>query len=170
MVSKSLLSRQPPPSSPKFDLASFPVTETINMLTCLLQKITTANDSIQQKQTNYTCFHARSLPSIDINAYLLRILKYCPCANECFLSLLVYFDRMSQNKLDPLRIDSYNIHRLVIAGIMVSSKFFSDIFYTNTRYAKVSCCDYCKSRLVYLYWLFSFNSRWVDCLWKNWTF
>ncbi|CAO0796945.1 unnamed protein product [Mucor circinelloides] len=137
MVSKSLLSRQPPPSSPKFDLASFPVTETISMLTCLLQKITTANDSIQQKQTNYTCFHARSLPSIDINAYLLRILKYCPCANECFLSLLVYFDRMSQNKLDPLRIDSYNIHRLVIAGIMVSSKFFSDIFYTNTRYAKV---------------------------------
>lgn len=151
MVSKSLLSRQPPPSSPKFDLASFPVAETISMLTCLLQKITTANDSIQQKQTNYTCFHARSLPSIDINAYLLRILKYCPCANECFLSLLVYFDRMSQNKLDPLRIDSYNIHRLVIAGIMVSSKFFSDIFYTNTRYAKVSLCDYCKLRFVYLY-------------------
>ncbi|KAL0144320.1 cyclin [Mucor lusitanicus] len=137
MVSKSLLSRQPPPSSPKFDLASFPVTETISMLTCLLKKITAANDSIQQKQSNYTCFHARSLPSIDIDAYLLRILKYCPCANECFLSLLVYFDRMSQNKLDPLRIDSYNIHRLVIAGIMVSSKFFSDIFYTNTRYAKV---------------------------------
>ncbi|KAL9559541.1 hypothetical protein MBANPS3_000367 [Mucor bainieri] len=141
MVNKSLLSRQPPPSpppsSPRFDLANFPVTETISMLTCLLKKITTANDSIQQKQTNYTCFHARSLPSIDINAYLLRILKYCPCANECFLSLLVYFDRMSQNKVDPLRIDSYNIHRLVIAGIMVSSKFFSDIFYTNTRYAKV---------------------------------
>ena len=150
MVSKSLLSRQPPPSSPKFDLASFPVTETINMLTCLLQKITTANDSIQQKQTNYTCFHARSLPSIDINAYLLRILKYCPCANECFLSLLVYFDRMSQNKLDPLRIDSYNIHRLVIAGVMISSKFFSDVFYTNTRYAKVSFIRY-KLRFSYLF-------------------
>lgn len=154
MVSKSLLSRQhlpspSPPLSPKFDLASFPVTETISMLTCLLKKITTANDSIQNKQTNYTCFHARSLPSIDINAYLLRILKYCPCANECFLSLLVYFDRMSQDKLDPLRIDSYNIHRLIIAGIMVSSKFFSDVFYTNTRYAKVSCCDDCKSIFVY---------------------
>lgn len=147
MVSKSLISRQPPPpppssSSPRFDLANFPVTETINMLTCLIKKITTANDSIQQKQTNYTCFHARSLPSIDINSYLIRILKYCPCANECFLSLLVYFDRMSQNKLDPLRIDSYNIHRLVIAGVMISSKFFSDVFYTNTRYAKVSFIRY----------------------------
>ncbi|KAF7726757.1 hypothetical protein EC973_008445 [Apophysomyces ossiformis] len=36
-----------------------------------------------------------------------------------------------------LRIDSYNIHRLVISGIMVASKFFSDVFFTNSRYAKV---------------------------------
>lgn len=35
-------------------------------------------------------------------------------------------------------IDSYNVHRLVIAGITVASKFFSDVFYTNSRYAKVS--------------------------------
>ncbi|EEB97890.1 hypothetical protein MPER_02696 [Moniliophthora perniciosa FA553] len=34
-------------------------------------------------------------------------------------------------------IDSYNIHRLVIAGVTVASKFFSDVFYTNSRYAKV---------------------------------
>ncbi|SAM08749.1 hypothetical protein [Absidia glauca] len=91
--------------------------------------------------TNYTLFHARSIPSIDIYSYLSRILKYCPCANECFLSLLVYFDRMSKNALaltgQPFTIDSYNIHRLIISGVMVSSKFFSDIFYTNTRYAKV---------------------------------
>ncbi|KAI8647322.1 cyclin-domain-containing protein [Parasitella parasitica] len=137
MVNKSLLPRPPSLTLTKFDLANFPVTETIIMLTFLLEKITIANDSIQQKQTNYTRFHARSLPSIDINSYMLRILKYCPCANECFLSLLVYFDRMSQNKQSPLRIDSYNIHRLIIAGIMVSSKFFSDVFYTNARYAKV---------------------------------
>ena len=35
-------------------------------------------------------------------------------------------------------IDSYNIHRLIIAGVTVASKFFSDVFYTNSRYAKVS--------------------------------
>jgi len=37
----------------------------------------------------------------------------------------------------PFAIDSYNVHRLVIAGVTVASKFFSDIFYTNSRYAKV---------------------------------
>ncbi|KAI8370770.1 cyclin-domain-containing protein [Choanephora cucurbitarum] len=123
---------------PYFDLANFPVLETIKMLTCLLEKITKANDSLHGPPSSfYTCFHARSIPTIDIQAYLIRILKYCPCANECFLSLLVYFDRMSQNKEHALRIDSYSIHRLIIAGIMISSKFFSDVFFTNTRYAKV---------------------------------
>ncbi|KAI8879726.1 hypothetical protein K501DRAFT_192961 [Backusella circina FSU 941] len=48
---------------------------------------------------------------------------------------------MNKNALaltgQPFSIDSYNIHRLVISGVMVASKFFSDVFYTNTRYAKV---------------------------------
>jgi hypothetical protein len=140
MMVKKILHARP---LPRFDLAHFPVTETIKMLTCLLEKIIRANDSLlvsqHQLSNNYICFHARSIPSIDIHSYLTRIVKYCPCANECFLSLLVYFDRMSQqpDKLEALRIDSFNIHRLIIAGIMVSSKFFSDIFFTNARYAKV---------------------------------
>jgi hypothetical protein len=108
--------------------------------------MTAANDLLnkqnQASAKGYTRFHARIVPSIDIHAYLARILKYCPCANECFLSLLVYFDRMSKNAFaltgHPFSIDSFNIHRLIISGVMVASKFFSDVFYTNTRYAKVS--------------------------------
>lgn len=57
------------------------------------------------------------------------------------MALLVYFDRMSKLSADATGrtfvIDSYNIHRLVIAGVTVASKFFSDVFYTNSRYAKV---------------------------------
>lgn len=87
-------------------------------------------------------FHARNIPTISLEAYLLRILKYCPTSNHVFLSLLVYFDRMSKLSFQavghPFIIDSYNIHRLVIAGVTVASKFFSDVFYTNSRYAKVS--------------------------------
>lgn len=122
-----------------YDLVQFPTSDTIKIVTHLLERITKTNDRIQQTSRHmspYACFYARVIPNIDIQAYLVRILKYCPCTNECFLSLLVYFDRMSRNS-SGLRIDSFNIHRLVITGIMVASKFFSDIFYTNTRYAKV---------------------------------
>lgn len=125
-----------------FDIATYPVKDTIKLLTALLVKITETNDQLHReagtKQPSaYTCFHARSIPTITIHAYLTRILKYCPCANECLIALLVYFDRMTQPQLNPLHIDSYNIHRLIITGLMISSKLYSDVFFTNTRYAKV---------------------------------
>ena len=44
-------------------------------------------------------------------------------------------------------VDSFNIHRLVIAGVTCASKFFSDIFYTNSRYAKVRYVMKCLRRL-----------------------
>jgi hypothetical protein len=125
-------------------------------------EVFTASRQSISHPSSILCFHARNIPSISIEAYLQRILKYCPITNEVFLSLLVYFDRMSRTHVgssaatmggssssqDPagskeastrgFAIDSYNVHRLVIAGITVASKFFSDVFYTNSRYAKVS--------------------------------
>ncbi|KIR32058.1 glycogen storage control protein [Cryptococcus deuterogattii MMRL2647] len=65
---------------------------------------------------------------------------YCPATNEVFLGVLVYFDRMTKlgtpagiggesakvgKKGKGFAIDSYNVHRLVIAGVTVASKFFS---------------------------------------------
>ncbi|KAG1470435.1 hypothetical protein G6F56_002691 [Rhizopus delemar] len=130
----------------QFDLSSHPVKDTIKLLTSLLEKITGGNDQLylsagQLDPSSYTCFHARSVPNISIHAYFTRILKYCPCANECLIALLVYFDRMNQAKpsrrIPPLHVDSYSIHRLIITGLMISSKLYSDVFFTNTRYAKV---------------------------------
>ncbi|KAG6855282.1 hypothetical protein H0H87_005536, partial [Tephrocybe sp. NHM501043] len=34
-------------------------------------------------------------------------------------------------------IASFNIHHLAIAGVTIASKFFSDVFYTISHYAKV---------------------------------
>ncbi|TFK43046.1 cyclin-domain-containing protein [Crucibulum laeve] len=103
--------------------------------------LTSASRSAISTPASTLTFHARNIPTITLEAYLLRILKYCPTTNHVFLSLLVYFDRMSKLSQDATTrsfvIDSYNIHRLVIAGVTVASKFFSDVFYTNSRYAKV---------------------------------
>lgn len=104
--------------------------------------LTTASRQALSTPTSPLSFHARNIPSISLESYLLRILRYCPTTNEVFLSLLVYFDRMSKLAQEAtgqrFAIDSYNVHRLVIAGVTVASKFFSDVFYTNSRYAKVS--------------------------------
>ncbi len=102
--------------------------------------LTTASRVALSTPTSTLTFHARNVPTITLEAYLLRILKYCPTTNQVFLSLLVYFERMSRLSAEATGrtfvIDSYNVHRLVIAGVTVASKFFSDVFYTNSRYAK----------------------------------
>ena len=143
--------------------------------------LTSASRVALSSRTAALSFHARHIPQISLESYLLRILKYCPTSNTTFVAVLVYFDRMCKiatsieaervhmtdrstspksdggvlhsprrrnaegraksppNSQPPsFTIDSYNVHRLVIAGATVASKFFSDVFYTNSRYAKAS--------------------------------
>lgn len=230
--------RDPSDIGPQYEISEMPVSDIIEMVAGLLTKITTTNDrqhehlhrqipppegtsGLSQQTTSVLAFHGKNVPTISILSYLSRIHKYCPTTYEVFLSLLVYFDRMTervnagpmlslrqanQQSLDranaeadanattadssnasdqtssasvqaatpppsgslgkpaetPVRgaqppsppsqdlesdpynlshffvVDSFNIHRLVIAGVTCASKFFSDVFYTNSRYAKVS--------------------------------
>lgn len=212
----------------QYEISAMPVTDIIEMVAGLLTKITTTNDQqrehihrhipppdctagLSQQETSVLAFHGKNAPSITILSYLSRIHKYCPTTYEVFLSLLIYFDRMTEmvnsgsltvfgderpmngagarkstmtagsseaphpmtsslssassvpkdhesaqasgpeaketsgkTEAEEARelsqffvVDSYNIHRLVIAGVTSASKFFSDVFYTNSRYAKV---------------------------------
>jgi PHO85 cyclin-6/7 len=200
----------------RYEISSMPITDIIEMVAGLLTKITTTNDrqhenlhrpmpsaetaaNISGLASSVLAFHGKNVPSITILSYLSRIHKYCPTTYEVFLSLLVYFDRMTERvnaapmqeirttssginsrpstarsmdeEIDMSRspslphgsdefarghyatppdddqipynlshffvVDSFNIHRLVIAGVTCASKFFSDVFYTNSRYAKV---------------------------------
>lgn len=220
----------------KYEISGMPMSDVIEMVAALLTKITATNDlqhdamqrnAAHQQQASQTtdapggssmsplshsvlAFHGKNVPAITILSYLSRIHKYCPTTYEVFLSLLVYFDRMTERVNDmvvrandattqpdsppqPRRsrhdaamsddardadesdsdladddddepadtpsqpkvitvpemqsgtpgpvtcfvVDSFNIHRLIIAGVTCASKFFSDVFYTNSRYAKV---------------------------------
>ncbi|KAK9473085.1 cyclin-domain-containing protein [Dipodascopsis tothii] len=170
------------------DILNHPVTDVLAMLSAMLQRIIETNDGLRRSRHHHSShapaaaqapapeqhdhddsgssqsvssilsFHGRNIPAITLQAYLMRILKYCPATNEVFLSLIVYFDRIAKHAAPPATqrlqgptadpytivphsdvfvMDSYNVHRLVIAGVTVASKFFSDVFYKNSRYAKV---------------------------------
>ncbi|TPX70883.1 hypothetical protein SpCBS45565_g01479 [Spizellomyces sp. 'palustris'] len=150
---------------PPFDLLNTPVQETVRLVSTHLSRLATANDGVPGRQ-HLTRFHARTIPSIDILGYASRILKYAPCGNECFLAMLIYLERMgdpsrriltggfrgrsicgekiaeSQRRqpapsMDVVVIDSYNVHRLMVTGIMLAVKFLSDVFFTNLHMSRV---------------------------------
>lgn len=248
----------PPLQQMKYEISGMPIGDIIEMVAALLTKITTTNDlqhdalnrnahhlrqaqaqargedgngegSVSPLSSSVLAFHGKNVPAITILSYLTRIHKYCPTTYEVFLSLLVYFDRMTERVNDMVMkseearrlqqaqpaamgtgstalrdadrdtvmrdhddedsetetdseladdtdgednsesasarrsrgqtasggsaanpnihtaaaqatyfvVDSFNIHRLIIAGVTCASKFFSDVFYTNSRYAKV---------------------------------
>jgi hypothetical protein len=231
MLNRPRIRHRPSDAGTQYEISAMPVADIIEMVAGLLTRITTTNDqqhdfvhrpipstedqaNMNPQSSCVLAFHGKNVPSITILSYLSRIHKYCPTTYEVFLSLLVYFDRMTEmvNKgfLDTSRppsfqqtpvspvaspsgrspmpmsidspvprpgshnptppasgsivpadearsssvpscptmpgqadlsqffvVDSYNIHRLVIAGVTCASKFFSDVFYTNSRYAKV---------------------------------
>ncbi|KAJ2829806.1 cyclin-like protein interacting with PHO85 [Coemansia sp. 'formosensis'] len=132
-----------------FNLATTPVLETVRLVSAYLDEVTGCSRAldlqarepgVHERQTSLTLFHARSVPTIDLETYLSRIVKYCPCQSEVFLSLIVYMqqmiDRCARRRL-PFTVDAFSIHRLVITGVAIASKWFSDVFFTNSRYAKV---------------------------------
>ena len=122
---------------------------TVSLVSDYLSAIVSHNDDIHASHS-LTRFHAKSIPSISISSYLFRILKYAPASSECFLALLLYLERLSMIKTSgwvvyneplsrtPLILNSYNCHRLIISGMLVSIKFLSDVFYTNAHMASKS--------------------------------
>lgn len=63
--------------------------------------------------------------------------SYYPTFNVSHTSTLVRSTLPVPAYDDTFTIDSFNVHRLVITTIAVATKFFSDQFYTNSRYARV---------------------------------
>ncbi|KAH8552531.1 cyclin-domain-containing protein [Umbelopsis sp. PMI_123] len=116
------------------DIISFPPAQTIRIVAELLENIIAQNDKLPQGVITH--FHSRSVPKIPVHAYLSRIQKFAPFSNEVLITILVYFDRIARRQ-SSFVISSYNIHRLLITSLTVASKFVSDVFYANARYAKV---------------------------------
>lgn len=92
--------------------------------------------SLAGRPQRVTKFHCVRAPQLSIHDYLMRIAKYFQCSRECFVLCLVYIDRIV--KLHPeFTICNLNIHRLLVTSVMLSVKFFDDVYYSNAYYAKV---------------------------------
>eukprot|EP01112_Ceratiomyxa_fruticulosa_P021623 TRINITY_DN7679_c0_g1_i1.p1 TRINITY_DN7679_c0_g1~~TRINITY_DN7679_c0_g1_i1.p1 ORF type:complete len:172 (-),score=11.76 TRINITY_DN7679_c0_g1_i1:104-619(-) len=68
-------------------------------------------------------------PAITLRKYIDRIIRYAPCPLQVFIAALVYIDRLHTSTVIPysaFRINSLNVHRILLTSILISAKFFDD--------------------------------------------
>ncbi|TPX39637.1 hypothetical protein SeLEV6574_g07083 [Synchytrium endobioticum] len=108
----------------------------LQLVVDMFNRLIIHNDAIPVTPNNLTRFHSRASPNISINDYLRRIVKYASVEKSVLLLLLIYIDRICErSKL--FTISSLTAHRFIITAVTVGSKTISDIYPTNTHFAKV---------------------------------
>ena len=106
--------------------------------------LTTSAKTQMDKDSLLASFSAGRVPPISIEKYLLQIDRVVHVPNAVLLAMLVYLDRMAKRsrKLnlsgDSFVVNSFTVHRLVLAGILAATKYHSDVTYTVGCYARVS--------------------------------
>lgn len=94
----------------------------LKMVAGLLESVIHANDHRFPSGGPISLFHSRAVPSIKIEMYMARILRYTPFNNDVLLCILVYFDRIARrmsNGPGAFAINSFNIHRLLITKYVI---------------------------------------------------
>ncbi|KAF2077100.1 hypothetical protein CYY_001609 [Polysphondylium violaceum] len=107
----------------------------LEIITLVICKMVKAGDDIGRNTHEQFMPPNKKLPAISIKDYMSRLMKYSPCSKECFVASLVYIDRLSIEC--GMLINSYNIHRILITTLLISTKYLDDIFYNNEFYSQV---------------------------------
>ena len=81
-------------------------------------------------------FLSKKVPPISIRDYVLRLHRYCPMSTAVFLAASHYITRMALSE-KAIRVTQKNMHRLVLAGLLVATKALEDLSYPHGRVAKV---------------------------------
>jgi hypothetical protein len=90
----------------------------------------------QAGTTKLTRFDAVRPPNISVEDYLSRLYNYFGCSVECFVLALIYVDRVVQLH-ESFTVNRTNVHRLILAALLIGAKYFDDFFYSNSYYSKV---------------------------------
>jgi len=80
-------------------------------------------------------FISNKIPSITINDYIERLLKYSKVSEEIFILVLIYIDILNRNY--KINLNYNNIHKLLLASFIVTIKFHEDEHYSLKYYAKL---------------------------------
>ena len=80
-------------------------------------------------------FISKKIPNVSIRNYLERLSKYSKIENNTLLLVLIYIDRICE--LNKIRLNYFNIHKLILGGLLIAIKYNEDDYFSNIFYSKV---------------------------------
>ena len=95
-------------------------------------------ESTTNKDTNGPIikpFISKKIPSVSIKSYLDRLAKYSKIENNTLLLILIYIDKVCD--INKIRLNYFNIHKMILASMLIAIKYNEDDYYSNSFYAKV---------------------------------
>jgi len=108
----------------------------ILFISSLFEKLIENNTSkLNNSIFNLKIFETEEIPTISINKYIERIVKYTNCEENTLILSLIYLDKIC---LKNINLTVYNIHKFVFSSILVSIKFNEDKIYKNDYYAYIA--------------------------------
>ena len=81
-----------------------------------------------------TVFDSKKPTAISVQAYLQRWAQHSRCSLDVMVLAAVYLDRVCEG---GLTLTHRNVHRALLASLVVATKWHSDSVYTNSHYATV---------------------------------
>eukprot|EP01064_Diplonema_japonicum_P039308 TRINITY_DN981_c0_g1_i1.p1 TRINITY_DN981_c0_g1~~TRINITY_DN981_c0_g1_i1.p1 ORF type:complete len:169 (+),score=26.58 TRINITY_DN981_c0_g1_i1:58-564(+) len=81
-----------------------------------------------------TVFDALWAPEMSVNDFLVRICKYAKCSPGVFVAMEVYLERVKE----VLPVTPLNVHRIVLAALMVAAKYVDDTRVSLQHYANLA--------------------------------
>ena len=126
----------------------------------LLLQLVDANDKAPMDKDHITVFHAQKAPAVSVMDYSERIAKYSSCSYCCFVVGVIYMDRFIQQQRHmqkDFHVHSLNVHRILLASVMVAAKFLDDFYYSNEFWAKIGGVPNAELNTLELEFLFMTN-------------
>lgn len=97
-----------------------------------IQNIITNSNNIDKN----TAFYSDIIPTISLNDYLNRIIKYTEIEKKTLIIALIYIDKYSLSRNETISI--HIIHKLLFAAILLAIKYNEDNIYNNQYYSEVA--------------------------------
>ncbi|KAF3325648.1 cyclin family protein [Carex littledalei] len=113
---------------------------------------------LNKKSFSLSAFMATRTPTIALRRYLERIHRFADLDPACFIVAYVYIDRTVH--IHPaLIVVSMNVHRLMLASLLLASKVLDDLHHNNAFFARIGGISNFELNKLELELLFLLNFR-----------